>query len=187
MELQTKRLTLRQITFSDNEALFAYRSDKTTNKYQAWIPEFLEDVTRFLGKISKSYNSPDSWFQFAIVETNNNQLIGDLGVHFLEKGSKQAELGCTLANNFHGKGYANEALTAVMNSLFLDLDFHRIFASIDPNNKASIKMMEKLGFRKEAHFKESLFLNGQWVDDVVFAILKKEWLSINTNHGKTQQ
>lgn len=183
MQLKTKRLTLRQIKLSDQQGLFAYRSDKQTNKYQGWIPETLEEVASFLSKISKTYNNPDSWFQFAIIENSSGHLIGDLGIRFLEEGSRQAELGCTLNKNFHGKGYANEALTAVMNSLFLDLDFHRIFASIDPNNKASIKMMEKLGFRKEAHFKESLLLNGQWVDDVVFAILKKEWLSTNTNHG----
>lgn len=177
MQLQTKRLTLRKTTFSDKEEIFAYRSDKKTNQFQGWIPDTLEDVSEFIGKISRTFNIPGSWFQFVIIENSSGKLIGDLGVHFLEEGSKQAELGCTLNKNFQGYGYANEALTSAINSLFADLDLHRIFASIDPKNIASIKMMEKLGFRKEAHFKESLFLNGKWVDDVVYAILKKEWSS----------
>ena len=176
MKIQTKRLLLRKATLSDKKEIFAYRSDKKTNQYQAWIPENLKDVSEFIGKIANTYNRPDSWFQFVIIENSSGKLVGDLGVHFLEKGSQQAEIGCTLSKNFHGKGYANEALTAIMDSLFLDIEIHRIFASIDPKNIASIKMMEKLGFRKEAHFKESLFLNGKWVDDVVFAILNKEWL-----------
>lgn len=175
MTINSQRLILRPMEVSDRSALFQYRSDKITNKFQAWIPDSLEDVTIFLGKISKNYNRPDSWFQFAIIEKESGKLIGDLGIHFLEEGSRQVELGCTLNKDFHGKGYANEALSSTMNSLFLDLNIHRIFASIDPNNSSSIKMMEKLAFRKEAHFKESLFLNGEWVDDVVYAILQNEW------------
>ncbi len=53
---------------------------------------------------------------------------------------------------------------------------HRIIASIDPINIASIKLIERLGFRKEAHFIESLFFHGQWVDDLIYALLEKEWI-----------
>lgn len=175
MKIETERLNLRPISLEDKEALFSYRSDKITNQFQGWIPIKLEEASEFIQKISTTFNSPDSWFQFAIFEKNGGQMIGDLGVHFLEEGSKQAEIGCTLSKDFQGKGYAHESLKALMNSLFYDIDLHRIFASIDPQNIGSIKMMEKLGFRKEAHFKESLFLNGKWVDDVVYAILQNEW------------
>ena len=72
-------------------------------------------------------------------------------------------------------GYAQEALTGVISFLFNDLNKHRITASVDPDNLASIKMVKKLGFRKEAHFKESLNIDGTWVDDVIFAILNREW------------
>jgi len=52
---------------------------------------------------------------------------------------------------------------------------HRIVTSIDPLNINSIKLVERLGFRKEAHFIESIYSNGKWVDDVVFALLSREW------------
>lgn len=173
--LKTERLVLRAISDSDREAIFEYRSDKVSNQFQGWIPERIEDVSAFIAKVSSIYNSPNSWFQFVILENSTNQIIGDLGVHFLEEGSRQAEIGCTINKEFQSQGYATEALNAVINSLFKELNFHRVFASIDPRNIASQKMMEKLGFRKEAHFKESLFLNGNWVDDMMYAILQKEW------------
>ncbi len=63
----------------------------------------------------------------------------------------------------------------MINYLFNDLNKQRITCSIDPLNQASIKMVERLGFRKEAHFKQSILIDGEWYDDMVYAILKEEW------------
>lgn len=173
IELRTERLLLRPVQASDAEATFSYRSDSETNKYQGWIPETIEDVSLFLSKVSSEFDVPETWFQFVLIDLETTEIIGDLGIHFLDE--KQTELGCTLAQKQHGKGYATEALEATVNYLFHDCQKHRIVGSIDPGNIKSIKLIERLGFRKEAHFVESLFLNDRWVDDVVYALLKKEW------------
>ncbi len=178
--LQTERLILRQIEETDAESILNYRSDSETNKYQGWIPQTISDVKDFLSKISSEINVAHTWYQFIIIETNNSSIIGDIGIHFIDE--EQAEIGCTLAKQYHGKGYATEALNSVIDYLFKQLNKHRIIGSIDPNNISSIALVERLGFRKEAHFKESLFLNGVWVDDIVYAILKKEWNKINRNN-----
>jgi RimJ/RimL family protein N-acetyltransferase len=73
------------------------------------------------------------------------------------------------------KGYATEALTKIVDYLLNDLNKHRIIASIDPANSDSIRLIERLGFRKEAHFIKSLFFRGEWVDDLIYAILAHEW------------
>lgn len=52
---------------------------------------------------------------------------------------------------------------------------HRVFASVDPRNTRSLALLERVGMRQEAHFRESLWFKGEWVDDVVFAILAAEW------------
>lgn len=90
--------------------------------------------------------------------------------------SLQFEIGFTLNWLQHGKGFAAEALTETLNFLFLELDKHRVTASIDPRNEKSIKLVERLGFRKEAHFRKSLLINNEWVDDLVYAMLKDDWL-----------
>jgi RimJ/RimL family protein N-acetyltransferase len=173
LELRTERLVLRPVEANDAKEIFNYRSDSETNKYQGWIPKTIDDIDSFLKKISPEIDIADTWFQFVIVEIENSKIIGDLGIHFID--NEQAEIGCTLAKINHGKGYATEALKSVMDYLFNELNKHRVIGSIDPKNVSSIGLVERLGFRKEAHFKESLLINGEWVDDIVYAILKKEW------------
>lgn len=171
---KTERLILRPIEFADAQAVFSYRSDAETNKYQGWVPDDIEQIKDFIEtKVSDEVNVSGTWFQWVIVLDGN--VIGDVGVHFLSDDDMQCEIGCTLAKEHHGNGYAVETLKGLITYLFESLNKHRMVASIDPANLASIKLMERLGFRKEGHFVESLFLNGEWVDDVVYALLKREW------------
>lgn len=176
IQIVTDRLILRSIRMDDSGAIFRYRSDFNVNRYQGWIPKTIDDVHDFISnKVSLEINRPGTWFQFVIITKNNNEIIGDVGVHFLDIDGFQVELGCTLNKNHHGQGFAFEALTEIINYLVEKLNKRRITASIDPRNQPSINLFERLGFRKEAHFKESLFINGEWVDDLVYAILKDEW------------
>ena len=162
MILETKRLIIRPITINDKIEIFEYRCDKETNKYQGWIPESIDDVETFIGKVSKQMNVPDTWFQFVIIEKVSQKIVGDLGIHFWDGENRQAKIGYTLNKDFQNKGYATESVKRVIDYLFNDLNKHRIIASIDPENKNSIRLVERIGFRKEAHFIESILINGKW-------------------------
>ena len=174
MIFKTERLLIRPINLEDQKAIFEYRSNKTTNQYQGWIPEYINDVVTFIKKSAKEINHPNTWFQFVIILKDHQKIIGDLGIHFLSD-NKQVEIGCTLNTDFQNKGYATESLTSIIDYLFKDLKKHRITSSIDPDNTNSIKLVERIGFRKEAHFVESILINGKWVDDLIYALLEKEW------------
>jgi RimJ/RimL family protein N-acetyltransferase len=177
MEIKTERLLLRCVKLDDADSIFKYRSDSIINKYQGWIPKTVNDVNDFIkNKVTSIIDLTDTWYQLAIIIKENGELIGDIGIHFLDTEKKQVEIGCTLDKHYHGKGYATEALKETINYLFNELNKHRIIASIDPRNVKSIRMVERFGFRKEGHFKESMLLNGEWVDDLVYAILKAEWI-----------
>lgn len=174
MELESKRLLLTSISQKHALEVFSYRSDAITNQYQGWIPNSLAEVEDFItNKVCKTFNVSDTWSQMVIICQESNKIIGDIGIHFID--DKQVEIGCTLCKEQHGKGFANEALRAVINLLFKQFSKHRIIASIDPQNINSAKMVERLGFKKEAHFRKSLCIDGEWVDDVVYAILAEEW------------
>lgn len=179
MKLETKRLILRPIALDDKYEIFDYRSDKVSNKYQGWIPKTIDDVESFIGKISTKINETETWFQFVITEKETHKIIGDLGIHFFDSENKQAEIGCTLNKEFQNKGFATESVKRVIDYLFKELNKHRIIASIDPDNKNSIRLVERIGFRKEAHFVESLLINGKWVDDLIYALLEKDWEKLN--------
>ena len=173
--IATERLLLRPISRADNEAVFAYRSDGEANQFQGFVPTSLAEVDAFIARNPAELNLPESWFQLVMVEQASKQVIGDVGIHFLGADGFQCELGCTLSRFYQGKGLATEAMRGTIHYLFTELKKHRIIGSVDPQNVASIQLLERLGFRKEAHFKESLMVKGAWVDDVIYALLRKEW------------
>ncbi len=180
--ITTKRTILRPISSVDNEKVFGYRSDSETNKFQGWIPNKVEEVDDFISKNPETINIPDSWFQLVIIKKTSNELIGDIGIHFIDKENFQCEIGCTIRKEDQGRGIATEVMRAIVNYLFNDLKKHRITASIDPANISSIRLVERLGFQKEGLFKESLLIDGKWVDDLVYAILNYEWQLTETDN-----
>lgn len=177
--IKTDRLTIRLALPEDAADIYSYRSDAIGNRYQGWFPESVDEVHDYLSNMPRTPDVADTCFQFSIITTEDKLLIGDLGIVFTSHDNRQAELGCTLNKDFHGKGYATEALHAMVDYLFLRLGKHRVFASVDPQNTASIRLIERLGFRKEAHLKESYYLRGEWVDDIIYAMLSSEWSDIS--------
>ncbi|HNW36989.1 MAG TPA: GNAT family protein [Candidatus Ozemobacteraceae bacterium] len=102
-------------------------------------------------------------------------LAGDLGVHFPHGEPHQVEIGVTVAPGFQGRGIGTEAVSGLIGHLFTHLRKHRVFASVDPRNEASLKLLRRVGMRQEAHFRQSMLFRGEWVDDIVFAVLASEW------------
>jgi RimJ/RimL family protein N-acetyltransferase len=175
-KLESKRIFLRNIELDDKFAIYAYRSDPIVYKYQSWKPKYIQDVVDFINiKIVREPNIPNTWMQLAICKNADNTLIGDCGIHFLENEPEQVEIGITINSENQGKGLGSEALFMVFQYIFTILGKHRIIASIDPANTTSIHLMEKMKMRKEAHFRKSIFIDGEWVDDIIYAILAEEW------------
>jgi len=179
IQINSDRLFLRPIQMEDAESVFQYRSNAQVNQYQGWIPKTIEDVHEFItNKVSNEINLQGTWFQFVIIIKDDNKLIGDIGVHFHASDTTQVEMGCTLNQEYHGKGFAFEAVQSIINYLFDDLGKRRIIASIDSRNQASIRLIERLGFRKKAHIKEIPAQNNECADDLIYAILKDDWYKI---------
>lgn len=180
MLLETERLIIRPLNPSDADALFAYRADKSANAYQGWIPETRDQAEAFIAATARQIDTPNTWFQLALVQKSSQSLVGDLGIHFFDPDGQQVALGYTLHKAHQGQGYATEALRATIQYLFAKLHKHRITASTDPANTASIRLLRRLGFRQEAHHRQSFYHNGRWADDLVFALLAAEWRTEGT-------
>jgi len=175
-EILTERLSLSRLTASDAPAMYGYRCDPEVCRYQSFEPGSLEDVEAFIdGLQSNAFDAPGSWFQFAIRIRESGLLVGDLGTHFMADDPRQVEIGFTLAPAYWGQGLATEAVSGILSYLFGPAQKHRVFASVDPRNAPSIALLERVGMRREAHFRESLWFKGEWVDDVIFGVLKSEW------------
>lgn len=176
-DILTERLHLRCLRPDDAKAMFAYRSSAAVAEYQSWVPESVGEVVSFIDEVStRKFNTP-GWYQIGISLRDHSELVGDCGIHVLESDPRIAEIGITIAPDFQCNGYASEALNAVFNILFVQLGKHRVVASVDPRNLASMRLMERIGLRKEAHFLQSIWFKNSWADDVVFALLGSEWAS----------
>jgi RimJ/RimL family protein N-acetyltransferase len=174
--LKSERIFLRPLVIKDAHEIFSYRSDPEIYKYQSWQPQTVGDVEEFIKtRIVNEPDLPDTWFQLAICKINPEEFIGDCGMHFLKNDPVQVEIGITLKQKHQGFGYATETLNLIFKYVFGDLKKHRIIASVDPDNKASIRLLERMKMRKEAHFIESIRIGDRWCDDVVYAILSREW------------
>ncbi len=175
-DLLTERLRLRRLEPADAEAMFAYRSDPRVTAYQGWEPASREEVASYIVSLAGAApDVPGSWFQVGITLREDGDLIGDVGIHVPVHDRRQAEIGITLVHDRQGRGYGTEALRAVLGYLFGELGKHRVYGSVDPRNLRSIALLERLGMRKEAHHRQSLWFKGEWVDDVIYAVLDGEW------------
>jgi len=178
MNISTERLALRRIRISDAESIFKYRSNPQIYKFQGWKPQTVEEVKEFISeKVAKIPNIPDTWYQLGIFLKETDELVGDIGIHFIDSDNLQTEIGFTLSLEHQCRGYATEAIITVIDYLFNNLKKHRIIASVDPRNIKSIALLERIQMRKEAHFKKSFWFDNEWADDVIYAILKEEWIN----------
>jgi RimJ/RimL family protein N-acetyltransferase len=174
-EIRTERLVLRSLRAGDAERVHAYRNLPEVAQFQSWDTQSLDEVCTYIADQVELRGDEPGWYQLAIADRATDRLLGDLGVHILESDIRQAELGFTLAPDAQGHGYAAEAVRAVLGHLFGALGKHRVIASTDPRNERSIALLRRVGFRLEAHHRDSLWFKGAWADDLIFALLRREW------------
>lgn len=158
-----------------------YRNDPEIARYQGWsIPYSQADALDLIADMKTAqFGRRGHWVQLAIGLKVGGQepgcLIGDLGVLVFQDDPRQAEIGFTLARPYQGQGYAGEAVSALLDVLFGELQLHRVRANCDPLNTASGRLLERLGFRHEGRMIESLWFKGRWADEDWYAILEREW------------
>lgn len=147
-ELTTSRLHLRPISAADFETLFWLRSDERVNQFiDRQPPENLADVASWFEKI-KEKAAADGLFYWAIcMKGEGASLVGTACLFNFSTENSTVEIGYELHPDFQKKGLANEALQAVIRFCFDKLPFETIEADIHKNNAASIKLIEKHGFK----------------------------------------
>lgn len=177
INISTPRLVLRNLQNSDNILLANYRSDPEVAKYQSWdVPYSEAQATALIESLHQLIPGVlGEWYQLAITLKSTGKMIGDCAFCILVDDGKQAEIGFTLAREYQGQGYATEAITCLLEYLFITHHLHRIRANCDPANTASIKLLQRVGMRCEGHFIKSLWFKNNWVDEMWFAILSEEW------------
>jgi RimJ/RimL family protein N-acetyltransferase len=172
---ETGRLTVRAMVDSDVEPFVAYRSDPDVARYQSWEDYTLEQGRALVrGMHELQPGIPGEWYQFAVVDAAGD-LVGDLAACVDADEHRQLEVGFTLAREHQGKGYATEALRGLLAYAFDTLGMHRVVAVTDADNAAAAALLARVGFRKEAHFRDNVWFKGAWGSEFLFAMLASEW------------
>jgi RimJ/RimL family protein N-acetyltransferase len=171
--IETDRLLLRPIVASDWPAILAYMSDP---RVTAWLPEGLLDEDGARAFALKQSGSEST--AVAVVEKASGWMIGDMPFHpWFEP--ETWEIGWAFGHAHQGKGYATEAARALIACAFEMLKAHRVIATCQPENPASWRVAEKLGLRREAHFRSALHRgNGVWWDEYFYALLADEYAAM---------
>jgi len=181
--LRTPRLYLRPLTPADIPAIASYRDDPEVARHQSW-DRYSEAQARALvaEMAGRRPGTPGQWFQWGITRGGaaDGELLGDCGLKILGDEPRLGQIGYTLGRSHQRQGFATEAVRAVLDLAFHQLRLHRVSASVDADNLASLALLERLGLRREAHFRRSEWFKGAWVDDIVHAVLRDEWLARTT-------
>lgn len=168
----TKNLVLNSFIIQDAEEIFKIRSDDRVTKYlDRDNHKSVEESRSMVQSIIKSYEDKTgiSWI---IREKISSEIVGYIGYWNLIRENVRAEIGYALKPEYWGKGYMSEALLKVIEFGFNEFKLHSIIGNVNPQNKRSIKLLEKYGFKKEAHFREDYLYNGKYLDSEIYCLLE---------------
>lgn len=171
--LETERLLLRRVNDTDVNEIFQLRSNPETMKY---IPRPLvtttEEALEHIATIDARIDSNEG-INWAITLKGDSKLIGIIGHYRIKPEHYRAEIGYMLLPEYSGKGIISEAVEEAIRYGFEVMQLHSIEAVIDPDNIGSARVLEKLQFAKEAHFKENEYFEGRFWDSVIYSKLNK--------------
>lgn len=182
LPLETPRLLLRDFTSRDFEAVHAYSSLDEVTRFLVWGPNTtLQSKQTIQAYLEDQRENPRRNFDLAVVlkgegRRGTQRLIGGVGLKLTDWENRTAEIGYVLHPDYWGHGYALEAARNIVHAGFQDLGLQRIVATCDQRNKASARVMEKLGMRREGVFRQSKFIQGEWCDEFLYAILASDFL-----------
>jgi RimJ/RimL family protein N-acetyltransferase len=174
---RTERLTLRAPEWGDLDDLAVIYADEGVNRYLYSQPRDREQSRALLEKrIAQTPDASGGHVLFIVAVLNEtSRVIGDFMLRWTDNEHRQGEIGGSLHPGFHGRGIAPEVYRELLEIGFNDCNLHRIVGRCDGRNHASIRSLEKVGLRREAHLVENEYVKGEWTDEVILAIRQEVW------------
>jgi len=177
ISIATERLDLRPVKESDADAMAAFYADPEIIRYIPWPKRNREEINQAVrvATTRTSFEKEEDYLVLAIVRRSDDQLVGQVNAMYRSEANMMAEIGYVVNPLFARQGYGSEATKGLIDALFATEKFHRIEARLDDRNLSSKALLERLGFRLEAHFLQDDFFKGEWTNTLVYAMLRSEW------------
>ena len=171
--LQGEKVYLRPVEETDLPLCTRWINNPDVRQFlTAVLPRSLADEHTWL----ESMRDSDSDIVLTIVLKDGDQPIGNIGLHRIDQVNQYATFGILIGEiDCHQKGYGKEAIQLMLKYAFHTLNLHRIKSSVMAPNNASIALHEGVGFVREGLRRETYFRDGQWVDEIIYGLLRSEW------------
>jgi RimJ/RimL family protein N-acetyltransferase len=174
--IRTERLLIRPFQPGDLAGYFARRNDPDVARYQDWeLPYPMARAEKVVSAVV-AMDGPenDKWWMAVVCDPATGEVLGDVGTKLSWQG-RSAEVGYTFAKKHWGRGYASEAVGALVAYLFDELDVTRVFGMLHPDNPASAMVLERTGFLFEGETKSSFWVGNELSDDWIYGMTRPDW------------
>ncbi|WP_032364304.1 GNAT family N-acetyltransferase [Rhodococcoides fascians] len=170
--IHTERLTLRLNEPADADSLLTYYGDEDVCRYLlhgAWThADTVAAVEKRMTRTGLHTGALD------LVVERDGSVVGNVGAWLIDDSPALVELGWTFSPAVAGRGYATEAVDALIEHVFSLPQIHRVTAQMDGRNDASARLAARVGMRQEAHFRQNWWCKGEWTDTLVYAMLRED-------------
>ena len=183
LPIRTERLVLRPFDPADLEPLLVIQSDPTAVRYVPYPPRDRAAVAAVLERkvANKALRQEGDLVEIAMTLGDEGTVIGDVLLALRSVEHETLEVGYIFAPASGGRGYATEAVGAMLGLAFGSLGARRVIARVDSRNAASSTLLTRLGFRLEAHLVENEWLKGELTSELDYALLAREWPTRSTH------
>lgn len=170
--METERLTLRELRASDVNEVYYMRSHPEVMKYIGVpLAANMAEAEAYLDRLTNMMSRQEGiWW--AITLKDAPTMVGVIAYRNFLKEHYRGELSYALHPDLQGRGLMQEALALILDYGFNKIGLHSIEANVDKENTASIRLLERNNFVKEAHFKENYFFDGKFIDSVIYSLIK---------------
>jgi RimJ/RimL family protein N-acetyltransferase len=178
LPIETERLRLRRYEDRDVADILEFSADADYWLARNCDWEVSEEGVRQYWEAQRAVDpeTDPKWFSLVVELKATGKVIGDVGIGVIKtEDQRHGTIGWVLGRKYQGQGLATEAARALLGFAFEQMSLHRVTATTSVDNLRSWRLMERLGMRREAHFRESDMVNGEWRDEFVYALLVEEW------------
>lgn len=177
--LETERLILRRIVSTDTDAWLRILLNEDVRRYLVDIEDHFsfDDASNFVGWADAVY-AQKTGIRWAITLKPDDVLIGTCGFHVYRAGNRSLEIGYELSRDYWRKGIMREAMRAVLDFCFDQLQVHRVEADVTVGNVASAGLLKSLGFTQEGTWRDKVYVRGQFFSLWQFGLLEDEYRSV---------
>lgn len=170
-----EKIQLRELAEEDWKSVHAYASLEIVSRHQAWGPNSEEDSRAYVREVLEEAKAvPRTRFVFAIA-LPEEKMVGAIELSIRDQTNRVGEIGYILHPDYWGQGIAAKAAKQVLQFAFSDKGLHRVYATCDPRNLASCRVLEKIDMLREGQLRESIWLRDGWRDSLVYSILEQKW------------